>query len=173
VRDGSGKTALMQAADRGDEKIVEVLLAAGSSVSLTDNDGLTPLHYAASTPFGYKCVRLLLEGGADPNARSRGGRTPAMGVMFLAPLDSSFPASDYLNTLQALLDYGADVNARNDSGVSVLMMSATQSIPEVVQFLIDRGADVRFVDKSGRTARSYALSLGHKEVVKVLEQAGG
>jgi ankyrin repeat protein len=53
------------------------------------------------------------------------------------------------------------------------MMSAMQSIPEVVQFLIDRGADVGFVDKSGRTAKAYALSLGNKEVVKVLEQAGG
>jgi hypothetical protein len=75
--------------------------------------------------------------------------------------------------LQALLDYGADVNAKNNSGVSVLMFAAMQSIPEVAQFLIDRGADVRFVDKSGRTAKVYALSHGNNEVAKVIEQAGG
>ncbi|SRR6266404_3579187 len=92
------------------KKFWRCLLAAGASVSLTDKAGLTALHYGASTPFGNKCVCLLLERGTDPNAKSQGGRTPAMGVMFLMPMDSSFRASAYLDTLQALLDYGADVN---------------------------------------------------------------
>jgi len=45
-------TALLLTAGQGHDKIVELLLAAKSSVDATDFDGLTALHYAAKCTSG-------------------------------------------------------------------------------------------------------------------------
>ena len=72
----SGETALMEAAHSGNKALVGLLLARGSDVSITDNEGVTALHRAAEGPFGYLCVKVLLDHGAGPNARTKSGETP-------------------------------------------------------------------------------------------------
>jgi len=67
----SGSTALHMAAGQGKgrDKVVEVLLAAKSSVEATDFDGRTALHYAARAKLGScRVVELLLAVAASPEA---------------------------------------------------------------------------------------------------------
>jgi ankyrin repeat protein len=56
------------------ESISEALLQAGCDVNAADSNGFTPLMYAARYR-RYSAVRLLLIGGANINAREKGGKT--------------------------------------------------------------------------------------------------
>lgn len=56
--------------------VAEWLLRAGADIDLPDDNGFTPLHYAAHSGF-LPLVKLLLERGANPNARTSNElRTP-------------------------------------------------------------------------------------------------
>src|SRR3989338_3167952 len=66
---------LMQAAEKGDTKESERLIATGADVNAKDVSGLSPLHMAAVN--GHKdVVELLLAKGADVNAKDGNGLNP-------------------------------------------------------------------------------------------------
>jgi hypothetical protein len=65
---------------------------------------------------------------------------------------------------QALLNRGADVNARDKNGMTALMWTA----PEVAPLLLQSNADVRVRDRFGRTALSFAAHLGDAASVQAL-----
>src|SRR5207249_1100040 len=67
--DGMGKTALHCAAENGQAKMIEVLLARNAAVNLMDHEGRTPLHFAAQRG-QTEIVQLLLAKGAEVNARA-------------------------------------------------------------------------------------------------------
>ncbi|NCG57103.1 MAG: hypothetical protein GWP35_09400 [Proteobacteria bacterium] len=84
----------------------------------------------SSTP---EIVPLLLEKGAEVNARDTDGFTPLMWAA-----RSSTP-----EIVQLLLEKGADVNARTTGGFTPLMVAAGNSkgkSAEIKQLLIDAGA---------------------------------
>ena len=69
----------------------------------------------------------------------------------------------------ALLDKGADVNAKFRYGATALFKAAERGNVEVVKILLARGADVSVKDTFyGATALSWALDGGHVEVVSAL-----
>ena len=69
---------------RGHEDAAAALLAAGAAADARDEEGQTPLHYAATVEAPGVCA-LLLEAGADPEAEDRDGDTPAaLGAIELA-----------------------------------------------------------------------------------------
>jgi ankyrin repeat protein len=72
-----GNSPLQAAVAMGRLAIAETLLNNGANVNFVQQPGaLTPLHIAASRE-GIELVRLLVERGADRNAVSAGGKTPA------------------------------------------------------------------------------------------------
>jgi hypothetical protein len=70
-----GKTALHIAAERGNLRIVQLLLEHEVDVDVADASGRTALHYAARGARA-EIVALLLAGGADSEARDGEGRSP-------------------------------------------------------------------------------------------------
>jgi len=69
----------------------------------------------------------------------------------------------------ALLDKGADVNAKFRYGQTALFKAAERGHVDVVKVLLDRGADVKVKDTFyGATATSWALDHSHVDVVKLL-----
>ncbi|MFN2493941.1 MAG: ankyrin repeat domain-containing protein [Pyrinomonadaceae bacterium] len=69
----------------------------------------------------------------------------------------------------ALLDKGADVNAKFRYGTTALFKAAERGNTEVVNVLLARGADVQVKDTFyGATAMTWALDHNHDEIVRAL-----
>lgn len=77
-----------------------------------------------------------------------------------------------IEIVKLLLENGADVNARDISGITVLMHVSRYGYTEIAKMLIEKGADVNAKDNEGRTALIQASGKGHKETAKLLIEKG-
>lgn len=76
-----------------------------------------------------------------------------------------------LATTTALLDQGADVNAKFRYGTTALFKASERGHLEIVKLLLARGADVTVKDTFyGATALTWALDNDHFEIVTLLLQ---
>ena len=72
LQDATGDTALHIAANRGKVTVIPILVAGNADIEATDSRGNTPLHRSVM-PGDLEATRVLLELGANPNARSEEG----------------------------------------------------------------------------------------------------
>ncbi|KAE8902462.1 hypothetical protein PF005_g18394 [Phytophthora fragariae] len=72
AKDEFGYTPLQAAVSYNHMELVVFLLASGADAKLGDNEMDTPLHRCETV----ECAKLLLEHGADLNARNTEGQTP-------------------------------------------------------------------------------------------------
>lgn len=129
ARDAYGATALMVAAHSGKLEMVNLLLAAGAEVDAKDELGWTALIKACYNDVedrGYpEIVSHLIEAGADPNIKIGYGIRPLM-------LAAGYGEAAVCETLLA---GGADVLARNDGGLTALMMVKDKFYVDVINLL--------------------------------------
>jgi len=67
---------------------------------------------------------------------------------------------------------GADVNAKDGGGWTLLLQAVAGGHKEIVELLIDNGADVNGKDKLGWTPLFYAAFSGRTEVAELLIAEG-
>jgi len=124
---------LHSAAYQGDCEIIQVLLDWKLDINAMCGHGdRTPLHLAleCSAPKYFETIRLLLEHGADPNARNSDGSTP----LHLARQAGT------VEDLQLLLKYGADVEAVDGAGRTAFQVASGRGRNEITKFLSAYGA---------------------------------
>jgi ankyrin repeat protein len=95
---------------------------------------------------------LLIESRADLNAKDNHGFTPL-----------HFAAQEYLPEIaQILVGKGADVNAVDEDGNSVLWraIASARGRDEVVRCLLDNGGNADLANHEGVTPRALAERLG-------------
>ena len=95
-----------------------------------------------------------------------------VGTAFAGPIHDAARNGD-LAGVQAELDKGADLNAKDESGYTPLYGAVEKGHKEVVELLIAAGADVNVKDGEwGETPLHLAADKGHKEVAELLITAG-
>jgi len=72
---GNWDDILLEAAENGDLIEVQTALENGANPNAKDNDGWTPLHWAAQDGH-VEIVKILLERGADPRIADNRGHIP-------------------------------------------------------------------------------------------------
>lgn len=77
-----------------------------------------------------------------------------------------------LAVVEAKLPQVADINARNEHGVTALMRAAQHGHAKVVRLLLAHGADANIIRNDKFTALSLAAFFGHTEVVRALMEHG-
>ena len=167
ARAKDGVTALMRAEHEGHSEIIQLLKKAGALE-------FTPIQFAA---------RELEPPRADANAQDPAAAlTTARLVLKTRPVTRrEVPPDSQLieaaengqtEKVKTLLEAGANVNAKNNYGVTALMSAVGKGQTETVQALLDAGADVNDKTEMGVTVLMVAVMNGHTEIAELLKQAG-
>lgn len=144
--------------------MMEFLLEHGAHVNATNFAGETPLHRVAGKSFSTKdpakeahtWIQPLLDHHANLDARDKNGRT----VFQLAALNYNVPL------VEALLKLGAEINARDRSGATALLLDLKNRAPfydddrqmAFFEWLLKHGARVNIADKEGTTPLHSAVT---------------
>ena len=181
VHNGEKATALAKSSFYGNYRCVEFLLHAGADVNATTEDGITILMAAVvntdencENVIEYarglyvkeyhrhdKCVELILQAGADMNAKDKTGRTALMAAIANGPLCPDI-----------LIKAGADVNTVDSSGNTALIYAAEEVQNECIDLLIHAGADVNITCNSGFTALHHLAGANSLHGVKQILLSG-
>jgi hypothetical protein len=118
---------------------------------------------AAASENDLSKVKELIAAGVEVNRRDENTETTA--------LDEAVEHGNR-QMVRALLDAGAEINARSNYGWTALMRLNEDATEELVWDLIAAGAKVNLRDKGGDTALIVAASRSQPEVVRALLNAG-
>ena len=75
------------------------------------------------------------------------------------------------SAVQIHIERGDDLNARDASGMTPLMLSAVRNKPAICKLLLSAGADHGLLDPSGRTALQIAIAAGAEATAAILDAA--
>lgn len=138
---GAG-SVLIYASASGNPEMVREILKYHPNLEARDSGGKTALFAAGDYRYGDKdgarveCVRLLVDAGADVNARDKDGNAPLHRI-FLTDVE------------EELLKLGADVNARNNEGETPIFTNVDN---DAVPLFVKYGADLTIRNNKGKTA---------------------
>ncbi|KAI5816499.1 ankyrin repeat-containing domain protein [Pyronema omphalodes] len=137
---------------------VPLLLDAGAQVNHRDEEGQTPLFWAAERG-RVDTVLQLLERGADINA---------VDGCKMSPLSRACAqCSVHVNTelVKTLVEKGADISSKDELGMTALHHAAREGHVEIVDILLKTGARASVRDASGENALDIAIRYNKDDKV--------
>lgn len=146
-----GQTALTLAVQNNSSSVVAYLISKGAQTNILDKKGNNLAYYLFNTrgnprDFDEK-VAALREAGFDFKKRQADNST----IWHLAI------AKNNLDLLKKVQGFGADINAKDEQGNTVLHYAAMKSSDaETIKFLVAHGADIKSTTDFGETAYELA-----------------
>ncbi|KAM4534296.1 protein phosphatase 1 regulatory subunit 16A [Odontesthes bonariensis] len=185
-----GLTALHQCCIDDFVEIVQCLLDAGASANACDSELWTPLH-AAATCGHTGLVQLLIQAGADLLAVNADGNMPydlcedeatlELLEMVMAEqgitqdrIDECRGAKEMamLADVKALVQSGADLNAEDNNGATLLHIASANGYMTVAELLLENRAQMEVKDSDGWTPLHAAACWGQIQMVELLVAHG-
>lgn len=185
---GMGMTlSLCFVASRGNSELLDQLLKRGRDPNTMDYCGRTPLHIAAANGF-LECVDILLLHGADPNIQDDDGIVPLWaaiqghhesvaehlrnhGARMIAGTEGNLLCMAVENgdlaVVENLLNFGAEINAKNSDGASALHTAVSAGNVDIITFLISHGANLDERDGRGLKPVELAKQQNQEDVVQL------
>jgi ankyrin repeat protein len=151
---------ILTAAQNGYIQKVKELLDKGIYVDTHYGYGRTALIYA-SEQGNEALVRLLLDRGADVNAKDGGNVTALHKASYGHP-----------SVVRLLLERGADINAEDKGERRPLINAVKNGHDEVSKILIEKGANVNIKDSDGITPLEHAIEGNQESIVRLLLAKG-
>jgi len=157
-------TPLVLAAFCGLSGLVKQLITTHApDVNAEYGAGLSPL-YAASLNGQVDSARVLLDHGADVNAK-------ATGYSNLTPFHCAV-YEGHLELTQFFLGQGANLNVRASIQDTPLYSALDQGHPEIARILLDHGADPNVKGQGDSTPYQVATRRGYHDIAQLLLEHG-
>jgi ankyrin repeat protein len=196
----SGYAAWHAAAHRGDLGAMTRLIGADADVNQREGHGRTALHVATHAR-QHEVLRLLVRAGADLNLLENdrydavtiaavANDEETLRVLLSLGASAKLVTSRYLGTaliaaahlghhgvVKQLIDAGAPLDHVNNlhwTAVieAIVLGDGGARHRETLRLLIGAGANLQLGDRQGHTPLQLARSRGHREMARMLEQAG-
>ena len=192
---------LHAAAAKGDVAEIEKLAKSGAPIDVRDSRARTPLHVAAFMQKP-EAARALMRLGADANAlevqkydivtiAAVADDVPMLKVALEGGCKAGNITSPYYGTaliaaahlghdevVRTLIAAKAPLDHVNNLGwtaviESIVLGDGGKRHVATLKALVDAGANINLADRSGETPLTLAKRRGFKEMVAILEKAGG
>lgn len=148
----------------GNIEIVKFLSSKKININHRDANGCSALTIAAVMK-NLQIANLLIDRGADMSVKTN----DLMPLLILVSLGTgNDKISDRQKMIELFIKKGADVNIKNQKGVTALWLNALDDNQEMVSFLIKHGANPNIRDKEGSTLLSEVALDGKKDILELL-----
>ncbi len=162
--------------------VLKLLVARGAPINERNKQGVTPLQLAVEKDLGAH-VLFYANSGADINAEDMQSNTPLTLALHKptiemiqtlvtkqnvnskdssgnTPLHTAILHDAPFEYIQYIVNTGADVNARNKDGDSVLYLATQKNMKNAGELLIDKGADIFATNMQNYSPLRLALEEG-------------
>jgi ankyrin repeat protein len=183
----SGKTSLHYAVQNDNDDIVNIIIENNANINELDNYGNTPLHLALENN-NKVIIRALIKAGADINIKNNDG----FSVIDLTIINKDInniivdkpsyvegePNSDIHNAInmselskvKKLLEYGIEIDRKNNYGNTPLHNSAQNGNLEITKLLLANKASFQDTNNYGETAMDLAIENGNFEIFDIFNE---
>lgn len=155
-------TSLHVAAKENAIHLARLLIEKGADVNSRDWFSRTPLHIAAEYAEP-AMIKLLLANGAEIQAKDHSGASPLHAALTENPDEQ---------ILALLINAKADLEARDDFGITVLATAIRKDLPVAAHYLLEQGANIGASDESGETLLLTAVRFRREWATKLFLEWG-
>ena len=140
--------------DNKHKKLKNIIKERRININCLNFLGVGPLHEACYHG-NLKCVKVLLEHGADVHFADSEGWTPLFAAV----------CGDHMSCVKLLVANNAAINCSDMYGISPLRIAVTVRNMEMVDYLVKRGADIMAVADDGKSPFQIAVELGDELIL--------
>jgi len=120
--DTAGRTAVINAAWRGEQEVVDLLVELDADLNVADNEGRTAVSWAASNGHA-DIVRRLLENGARSGIADEQGLTPIMRAAW----------NGHLDVVRLLINSGSQLSETGKSALDYAVLGGHREIARILR----------------------------------------